>query len=210
VKKWVVIGLLAFGAYSLWHKASWQSEDGAFDERGNPIARVFIAPGCGSMCEQVTELLEGRHIDYDVVDISSPQGQEYRVRAFPLTMVGSRQVRGADRPQLISALAENFGDQVLTRTERIVMANHFDDRGRPVILMYGTEWCPYCEKQRAYFDDNAIEYYEIDVEGSDNGRLAYKVLQGRGYPLTYVGYRRFDGYQPDAIVQALRELRADG
>lgn len=210
MKKWIVLALLAFGAYQSYEKGLWpSSSEGAFDERGNPIARVFIAPGCGAVCNEVTNLLDSRKVKYDLVDISTPEGQEYGVRQYPLTRVGGREVLGTNRPHLISALAESFGEPVLTRAERMAMANHFDGSGAPVILMYGTQWCPYCRKQREYFEANGIDYFEIDAERSDRGSLAYSILKGNGYPLTYVGYRRFDGYKPMEIVQALDESRVD-
>lgn len=210
MKKLILLALIGFGAHQLYQHVYPLAPEGAFNDGGKPIVRVFVGPGCSTFCDDITALLDSRSVDYDLVDVSSPEGQEYGVRRFPLTMVGNRQVVGNDRQQLISALAENFGDEALTRTERIVMRNHFNDEGQPVILMYGTQWCPYCKKQRAYFDENEIEYYEIDAEGSDNGRLAFRILQGGGYPLTYVGYRRFDGYKPDEIARALQELRAGG
>lgn len=208
MKKWILLAVLAFGAYHSYQNGYWFVSKGAFDEQGNPIARVFVAPGCGTLCSEVTALVEGRKVPYEVLDISTPEGQEYGVRRFPLTQVGNREVLGANRPHLVSALAENFGEEALTRSERIAMRNHFDERGQPVILMYGTRWCPWCKKQREYFRQNGIEYSELDAETSDRGKLAYTVLRGGGFPLTYVGYRRFDGYKPEEIVDALNEARA--
>lgn len=64
MKKWILAAVLAFGAYHAY-KGSWSpSARGAFDEQGHPIARVFIAPGCGSMCSEVTTLVERRKVPY--------------------------------------------------------------------------------------------------------------------------------------------------
>jgi thiol-disulfide isomerase/thioredoxin len=85
-------------------------------------------------------------VEYELVDISTPEGQRYGVSRIPLTRVGNREVLGTNLPHLISAVAENLGNSALTRTERMAMANHFDVSGAPVILMYGTQWCSYCRK----------------------------------------------------------------
>jgi hypothetical protein len=37
--------------------------------------------------------------------------------------------------------------------------------------------------------------------------LAYQVLKGIGYPLTYVGVRRFSGYNEQDILAAIAELK---
>lgn len=85
------------------------------------------------------------------------------------------------------------------------MDNHFDENGRPLVVMYGTTWCPYCKKQREYFRSQDIAYTELDPEKSDTAKTAYTILQGGGYPLTYVGYRRFSGYQEREIKQAIAD-----
>jgi glutaredoxin len=112
--------------------------------------------------------------------------------------------------QITSALAENYGKEVLTRMENMAMDNHFDTEGRAKVVMYGTSWCPYCKQQREYFAANKIPYEEIDVEQSKSNELLYSALQGAGYPLTYVGYRRFSGYKEEEIVTALKELAKAG
>jgi thiol-disulfide isomerase/thioredoxin len=112
--------------------------------------------------------------------------------------------------QITSALAENYGEKVLTRMENAAMSNHFDTDGRVKVVMYGASWCPYCKKQREYFAANSILYQEIDVEQSESNKLLFSTLHGSGYPLTYVGYRRFSGYKEKEIVDAMKELAKAG
>lgn len=76
--------------------------------------------------------------------------------------------------------------------------------------MYATGWCGYCKQQREYFADNGIAYEEIDVEESGTNRLLYSALKLTGYPLTYVGYRRFSGYKEGDIKPAENELAEAG
>ncbi|MEH6825382.1 MAG: glutaredoxin family protein, partial [Motiliproteus sp.] len=35
----------------------------------------------------------------------------------------------------------------------------------PVIL-YGTSWCPYCEKTKEFLERNDVPYYEYNIENS--------------------------------------------
>ena len=49
-------------------------------------------------------------------------------------------------------------------------------------------------------------YEKIDVEASKSNEMVYNILQGNGYPLTYVGYRRFSGLHEGEILTAIAEL----
>jgi glutaredoxin len=73
-------------------------------------------------------------------------------------------------------------------------------------VLYGTSWCGYCKRQREYFAAHNVPFVNIDVERSSSGKLAYDTLQANGYPLVYVGYRRFDGYKEKEILDAVAEL----
>ena len=64
----------------------------------------------------------------------------------------------------------------------------------PKVVMYATDWCPYCAKARAYFRTNGIDYIEHDIEKSPAGRAGYQQLGGRGVPLILVGEQRMSGF----------------
>lgn len=145
-------------------------------------------------------------MNYELIDISTSEGGKYGVTRFPLTKVGTQTVLGNARNDLIAALAEVYGDSVLTPGERMAMRDHFDANGKPLVVLYGTQWCGYCKRQRQYFADNNVSFADIDVEASPSGKLAYNTLQGSGYPLLYVGYRRFEGYKEREILDAIAKL----
>ncbi len=69
--------------------------------------------------------------------------------------------------------------------------------------MYATDWCPYCKKAREYFNANDIPFTEVDVEKSIEGARRYKALQSSGYPLIYIGAKRFQGFDKQALAQEL-------
>ena len=52
------------------------------------------------------------------------------------------------------------------------------------VVMYSTQWCPYCRKARAYFERHKIAYVEYDIEASAQNRVRYQTLNGRGVPLS--------------------------
>lgn len=65
--------------------------------------------------------------------------------------------------------------------------------GVPVV-MYATDWCAYCAKARAYFEENGIAYTELDIDKSHAAHAQFKRLGGRGVPLILVGRERVNGF----------------
>ena len=82
------------------------------------------------------------------------------------------------------------------------------DAAGPVTL-YSTAWCRYCTKTRRFLNRNQIPFTEIDVEKSEQGRLEFSALGGRGVPVVRVGERILHGYDPGGLRRAL-ELTGDG
>lgn len=208
----LLVALLAFGAYKFHQNGYTFSGSEAFDKDGKPLVVLFVGPQCEGteVCERVRQTLVKRGVKYEEIDVAGPDGQpipnKYGVDQYPTTLVGKRKVFGDDIDEVRSVLAEAFGKDVLTRGEQMAMNGHFDADGRPKVVMYGTQWCGYCKKQRELFADKGVRFDDVDVEASDAGKLAYSALQGSGYPLTYVGYRRFGGFQEQALLEAIDEL----
>ena len=203
---------LGFGAYQLYHKG-WPGSSasaGAFDRSGKPAVVLAVAPGCGDACDSIRSLLQARGMAFEEISVTGPDGapldNKYGIKGYPTTLVGKLRVEGDDLGRVTGALAETFGDQMLGRMERSAMAGHFDSAGKPKIVLYGTKWCGYCTAQRELFAAKGIGFDDVDVEASHAAKLAYDSLKGTGYPLTYVGYRRFSGFQETEILAAIDEL----
>lgn len=211
MKKIIFFGLLLFGGYKLYSIGAFDhvpflKKPGAFDANGKAIVRLFVGPGCEAVCGDIESLLQHRKIEYELIDIASPEGAKYSVHQYPLIQVGNESAVGG-RLEMVGALASNLGPDVLSRSERMAMQNHFDENGRAIVMMYGTTWCPYCKKQREYFRSHDIPFRELDPETSNAAKTAYAILDGHGYPLTYVGYQRFTGYQEREIKNAVAAIR---
>jgi len=212
MKKILLLAVCLFSGYALYRNGYFSaSQTGAFDKNGKPSALLFVGPECGDHCERVRVLMKARGIAFDEIDVTvkdgAPVANPYGITNYPAVLIGKQRILGDDMMAIASALAENFGKQALTHSEQIAMDGHFDERGRAKVVMYGTSWCPYCKQQRKFFADNNIAFDDIDVETSDVGKLAYAALEGEGYPLTYVGYRRFSGVKEGELLAAIEELR---
>ncbi|SHG34559.1 glutaredoxin domain-containing protein [Massilia sp. CF038] len=199
----VFVICLAFGAFQFYKHGNPFTAAPVTDKAGKPLVILFTGPNCAEHCEGLRATLKARKVDFTEIDLAGPDGRlarKYGVDAYPTTMIGKRMVRGSDVKPVAGALAEAFGSDVLTRAEKMAMSNHFDAQGRPKVVLYGTTWCGYCAKQRALFAEQQIPFDDINVEASERGQLAYNALAGTGYPLTYVGYNRFDGFNDDELM----------
>lgn len=207
--RWLIIAAFIFGAYQLYHKG-FPGHGGALDKNGKAMVVLFVGPGCGEHCDGVRGLLKARGMRFEEIDVTGPDGapvpNKYGVSGYPTTLIGKVQVQGADLPRITAALAEQFGKDALSRSEQMVMDGHFDAGGKAKVVLYGTKWCGYCKAQRELFAAKNIPFDDIDVEASEAAMLAYSALKGSGYPLTYVGYRRFDGFQEGPLLAAVDEL----
>ncbi len=212
MRKFLLLALLAVVAYKFSTNGFPSfSPAGAFDKSGKPLVVVFVGPNCGGPCATVQSLLTQRGIPFAEVNVvgsdGAPVKNKYGIHRYPTTLIGKQEILGDDTQRITAALAEAYGMETLPRMERLAMANHFDAEGRAKVFMYGTSWCPYCKQQREFFLANGVGFEEVDVEASQANELAYRALGGSGYPLTYVGFRRFAGYQEREILQAIAELK---
>ena len=79
--------------------------------------------------------------------------------------------------------------------------NPLGSQGSGEVIMYSTEWCPYCQKARRYFKRNKIPFREYDVETSKKGRRDYKALRARGVPVILIGHKRMNGFSEQSFEQ---------
>lgn len=212
MKKLLILLLVAGLAYQ--YRDHWlpQSHQGAFDEQGNPRVVVFVSDDCQQPCQQATDLLERRQVNYERINLNQQPDAMQTLRdwggrgGLPMIMVGKLRLEGYSRVQVDSVLVEAFGLGVLTDYGQSVMGAHYDEAGKPRVVMYGVQWCGYCAQARADFADRNIPYTELDPEQSHGAKEAFLWLEGRGFPLIYVGARRIEGY-PEALVrQTLNEM----
>lgn len=71
------------------------------------------------------------------------------------------------------------------------------DRQR--VILYGTSWCGYCKKARAYLRGRNIAFTDLDVETDAGARAQFAALGGGGVPVILVGDTRINGFNPPAF-----------
>lgn len=76
------------------------------------------------------------------------------------------------------------------------------------VVLYATDWCPYCEKTRSLLKAKHIPYQEFNIETSDEGRHQYQRLAGKGVPVLLIAGEVVRGYNEKRIVAALDTWQA--
>ena len=75
--------------------------------------------------------------------------------------------------------------------------------GAPKVVMYVTDWCPYCTRARSLLADKGVAVQEIDVEAVPGAREEMRARSGRAtVPQIFIGETHVGGSDD---LQALDE-----
>jgi len=78
---------------------------------------------------------------------------------------------------------------------------------RPAIVMYTTNWCPYCERARKLLKSKGASFEEIDVESTPDKRAEMISRSGRRtVPQIFVGDQHVGGSDDLAALEAAGKL----
>ncbi|WP_339545617.1 glutaredoxin family protein [Pseudomonas sp. RA_35y_Pfl2_P32] len=77
-------------------------------------------------------------------------------------------------------------------------------RANARVVLYATDWCGYCKLTRRFLDQKGVPFKEYDIEKDAEARKAYEALGGRGIPVLDVNGTLIRGYEPEAILAALK------
>jgi mycoredoxin len=95
---------------------------------------------------------------------------------------------------------------VLFALDRYAAFAHVPAADSTRVVIYTTQWCPYCKRLRADLAASHVPYTEIDVERAFQGQLGFWALRGRGVPVSAIGPKIVYGYRVDEIAQALSAI----
>jgi len=77
--------------------------------------------------------------------------------------------------------------------------------GGPKVIMYVTDWCPYCERARSLLADKGVAVEEIDIDLMPGAREEMRARSGRDtVPQIFIGDSHVGGSDD------LQALDADG
>ena len=78
---------------------------------------------------------------------------------------------------------------------------------QPAVVMYTTNWCPYCERARRVFAARNVTIEEIDVESSAEKRAEMHNRSGRrSVPQIFIGDHHVGGSDELLALEAAGKL----
>jgi len=81
--------------------------------------------------------------------------------------------------------------------------------GEPAIVMYTTNWCPYCERARRLLTAKGAAFREIDVESAPEKRAEMQSRSGqRSVPQIFIGDHHVGGSDDLAALEEAGKLDA--
>ncbi len=75
------------------------------------------------------------------------------------------------------------------------------------IVMFTTEFCPYCKKAKKHLASKGVTWCERDIEWSEKDAQLFKQLGGKGTPLTVIGDVVIGGFVESRFNRALEKLK---
>jgi glutaredoxin 3 len=78
---------------------------------------------------------------------------------------------------------------------------------QPAVVMYTTNWCPYCERARRLLAAKNVSIDEIDVESSPDKRAEMQARSGRrSVPQIFIGDHHVGGSDDLQDLEAAGKL----
>ncbi len=80
------------------------------------------------------------------------------------------------------------------------------------VVMYMTEWCPYCKKAGKYIKSLGVHLTEYNIEKDQSRKNEMKSLSGGSgmVPLIYIEGVIIRGYVPEEIKAAVEKMKKQG
>ena len=76
--------------------------------------------------------------------------------------------------------------------------------GTAEVVLYVTEWCPYCAQAREYMAAEGVPHRVVDIEKDPAGAREYQARGGDGgIPLVAVGDNVMKGWSPEVAEEML-------
>ncbi|QQX81259.1 hypothetical protein JK628_05145 [Shewanella sp. KX20019] len=80
---------------------------------------------------------------------------------------------------------------------------HFEKTNNKVVI-YTTQWCPYCKKAKEYLTENNIAFTERDIEQGDAATdELYSSIDLAGVPKIVIGNRIINGFNQSLLATEL-------
>ena len=202
----LIMVALGFAGWQFFIKGHSGQYPDVYLPDGTPDVFLLTYEQCGAVCDKARLHLKSRGIYFNEVDAHKDEERWKELggpRSFPFLLVGDQQAQGYNPGFFSSALGESLGTSGLSAQEQRIYAKHFDSAGEPKVVLYGTDWCGYCNRLRKRLEGDYIAYDYINMDKPDKKTWLMEAMGIYGYPVVYVGYERVQTPDFEHVVQAL-------
>lgn len=85
------------------------------------------------------------------------------------------------------------------------------DTGDISVILYMTDWCPYCKKTREYLNSKGIRFTEYNIDKNGSKREEMRKKSGtNGVPVLDIEGIIIRGFNPNGISAAIENKRKEG
>lgn len=95
---------------------------------------------------------------------------------------------------------------------RVATHLYLPEKNSSKVIIYTTDWCPYCEVLRKTLTQYEVPFVDYNTETSLRGLIGYIIIGGHGVPVSVIGNQVLYGYDgqdvTDALIQAGHEIPA--
>lgn len=79
--------------------------------------------------------------------------------------------------------------------------------GAARIVMYATDWCPYCARARRLLESKGVPFEEIDIDEVEGARAEMRKRSGRtSVPQIFINDRHIGGYDDTKALDDAGQL----
>jgi len=91
----------------------------------------------------------------------------------------------------------------LLALDRTAAYLHLPKENSTAVVIYTTQWCPYCNALHNVLRQHNIPFKEYDTEKSIQGIMGFWALRGRRVPVSMIGEEIIYGYDGQKVTDAL-------
>jgi glutaredoxin len=156
---------------------------------------VFTSNDCGDPCQSAVAHLTMAGVEFTECNIDSSKEnlkkfRKYGGNTLPLAIISDKPLFGYNQATYQNVIDEFQGKYLQESANSVVM--------------YSSRGCGYCRRAQELFAEYRIQYVEHDISYPDS-RQRYTELNGRGVPLILINGTRINGFDKQAILEALQK-----
>lgn len=104
---------------------------------------------------------------------------------------------------VIFSILANWGISIWHKKSLVEYGDYTKFVKSETVIIYGSEWCEFCNKTKEFLSGEGVKYTFIDVEKNLEDKSDFKELGGTSYPLIVTKSFLIKGYNEEVLIEKL-------